>query len=108
MFAYHSACRWPVMHRLIRNFSESLQNIVIFKLRSTLTLLGVLVGTAAVVALVSSGQMATRHALAQFKTLGTDLFAVTIQTVNPKKALEKNLDQVRLTLPQVRQIQAQN
>jgi len=62
------------------NIKISLANILTSKLRSALTLLGVLVGTASVVALVSSGQLATEHALAQFKTLGTDLLAVSIQT----------------------------
>lgn len=61
--------------RLIR---EAFANLFAAKLRSILTLLGVLIGTASVVALVSSGQLATQHALAQFKTLGTDLLAVSI------------------------------
>lgn len=59
---------------------ESLRNLWLYKLRSVLTLLGVLIGTAAVVALTSSGQAATEQALAQFKTLGTDLLAITVQT----------------------------
>jgi putative ABC transport system permease protein len=59
---------------------ESLANLVTSKLRSALTLLGVLVGTASVVALLTSGELATNHALEQFKTLGTDLLAVSIDT----------------------------
>lgn len=59
---------------------ESFVNLFTAKLRSALTLLGVLIGTASVVALVSSGELATQHALAQFKTLGTDLLAVSINT----------------------------
>lgn len=59
---------------------EALSNLWVSKLRSILTLLGILIGTASVVALVSSGQLATQHALAQFKTLGTDLLAVTINS----------------------------
>lgn len=57
---------------------EAFGNLLTSKLRSILTLLGVLIGTASVVALVSSGELATQHALAQFKTLGTDLLAVSI------------------------------
>ncbi|HVV67498.1 MAG TPA: ABC transporter permease [Gammaproteobacteria bacterium] len=64
---------------LKRHLFESVQNLWLYKLRSLLTILGVLVGTASVVALVSSGQLATRHALDQFKNLGTDLFAVTLE-----------------------------
>ena len=47
-------------------------------MRSFLAVLGVLVGTASVVALVSSGELATEHALAQFKALGTNLLAVSL------------------------------
>jgi putative ABC transport system permease protein len=68
---------------------ESLSNLLSAKLRSFLAILGVLVGTASVVALVSGGQLATEHALAQFKELGTDLLAVTLQDMSreqPKDA----------------------
>lgn len=57
---------------------ESFYNIFNAKLRSFLTLLGILVGTASVVALISSGELATQAALAQFKNLGTDLLAISI------------------------------
>ena len=65
--------------QLTSHVKNSLINLVTSKLRSVLTMLGVLVGTASVVALVSSGQLATENALAQFKTLGTDLLSVSIQ-----------------------------
>ncbi len=64
---------------LQRHLMESIQNLWLYKMRSLLTLLGVLVGTASVVALVSSGELATQHALLQFKSLGTDLYAVSLQ-----------------------------
>lgn len=57
---------------------EALNNLLAAKLRSFLALLGVLVGTASVVAMVSCGQLATRQALKQFETLGTDLLAVSL------------------------------
>ena len=57
---------------------EALANLLSSKLRSLLAVLGVLVGTASVVALVSGGQIATENALAQFKALGTDLLSVSI------------------------------
>lgn len=57
---------------------ESLSNLLSAKLRSFLAILGILVGTASVVALIGSGQMATDHALAQFKTLGTNLLSLSI------------------------------
>lgn len=62
------------------HIKEGLLNLYHAKLRSILALLGVLVGTASVVAMVLGGQIATNEALRQFKTLGTDLLAVSIVT----------------------------
>ena len=60
------------------NALQALNNLVNAKLRSFLAVLGILVGTAAVVALVLLGQIATQKALAQFKSLGTDLLSFTL------------------------------
>lgn len=59
---------------------EALANLLGSKLRSILAILGILVGTGAVVALITSSELATNHALAQFKTLGTNLLAVSISS----------------------------
>jgi putative ABC transport system permease protein len=67
------------MHYL-EHAKEGLRNLYDAKLRSLLALLGVLVGTASVVAMVLGGQLATNEALKQFKSLGTDLLAVSINT----------------------------
>lgn len=58
--------------------SVAVRNLATSKLRTVLAMLGILVGTASVVAMVSSGELATLQALAQFKALGTDLLAVNI------------------------------
>lgn len=57
---------------------QAFVNLMAAKLRSFLAVLGILVGTAAVVALVSSGYLATEKALEQFRALGTDLLAITV------------------------------
>jgi putative ABC transport system permease protein len=57
---------------------HALVNLTAAKLRSFLAILGILVGTAAVVALISCSQLATEKALAQFKALGTDLLAISV------------------------------
>jgi len=62
----------------INHCQQALVNLTSAKLRSFLAVLGVLVGTAAVVALISCGQLATEKALEQFKSLGTDLLAVSV------------------------------
>jgi len=64
-----------------------------------LALLGILVGTASVVALVSSSQLATQHALEQFTNLGTNLFAISLSP-NGAENKERSLD-----LKQLRDLQ---
>ena len=66
------------MSGLSRYIKEALSNFRTSKLRSFLAILGILVGTGSVVALISSSLLATEHALAQFKTLGTNLIAMSI------------------------------
>ncbi|PJD96636.1 MAG: ABC transporter permease [Legionella sp.] len=65
---------------------QALVNLTAAKLRSFLAVLGILVGTAAVVALISCGQLATEKALEQFKALGTDLLAIAIYQKESDKA----------------------
>lgn len=64
--------------KYIEHAKEGMINLYFSKLRSILALLGVLVGTASVVAMVLGGELATNEALRQFKSLGTDLLAVSI------------------------------
>lgn len=74
----------------IQHYQQALLNLTASKLRSCLAMLGILVGTAAVVALMSCGRLATEKALAQFKTLGTDLLSVSAyQSNNPNQKGER-------------------
>jgi putative ABC transport system permease protein len=66
--------------KIIEHAKEGLRNLYHSRLRSILALLGVLVGTASVVAMVLGGELATNEALRQFKSLGTDLLAVSVNT----------------------------
>ncbi len=75
---------------------QALVNLMAAKLRSFLAVLGILVGTAAVVALISSGQLATEKALAQFKSLGTDLLAVSLYQKTSPTALVGSRESISL------------
>lgn len=66
--------------KLSLHIQEALANLKAGKLRSFLAVLGILVGTGSVVALVSGGQLATRQALSQFAQLGTDLLSVSLSS----------------------------
>lgn len=63
---------------LLEHFSQAMANLYYSKLRSFLAVLGIMVGTGSVVALVTSGELATRKALEQFKSLGTNLLAISV------------------------------
>lgn len=78
---------------------ESLFNLFSAKLRSVLAILGVLVGTAAVVALMASSRLATDHALAQFKSLGTNLLTMNIHDLHPSRT--ESDEQNALSLDQI-------
>lgn len=69
--------QWYPM-KLIKHAQEGLANLYYARMRSLLALLGVLVGTASVVAMVLGGELATNEALKEFKSLGTDLLAASI------------------------------
>src|ERR1700722_941671 len=81
--------------KYIEHAKEGLFNLYFSKLRSILALLGVLVGTASVVAMVLGGELATNEALKQFKSLGTDLLAISINgtadTMRSGTGREENL-----------------
>lgn len=80
---------------------QAFVNLTSAKLRSFLAVLGILVGTAAVVALISCGQLATEKALEQFKSLGTDLLAVSVYQ---KEASKSHADEDSLSADQWQQL----
>lgn len=89
---------------LAAHIREALINLFAAKLRSLLAILGILVGTGSVVALISSSQLATDHALAQFKKLGTNLLAVMLNSTAPQASTGQARN---LTLADMPAIQAE-
>ena len=80
----------------LTHLRQSIANLLSSKLRSFLAILGVLVGTGSVVALISSSQLATAHALDQFKSLGTNLLSMSVQ--QPPSSANSNANQEKLRL----------
>ncbi len=72
--------------KIINHAHHALVNLSAAKMRTFLALLGIWVGTAAVVALMNFGQIATEKALEQFKALGTDLLAISLYQKIPDNA----------------------
>lgn len=87
---------------LSMHLRSALANLTASKLRSLLSILGILVGTASVVALISIGQLATEKALQEFKSLGTDLFAVSFF---PEKPASQRTQMDTMDLPTALAIQ---
>jgi putative ABC transport system permease protein len=85
--------------KFIEHAKEGLSNLYFSKLRSVLALLGVLVGTASVVAMVLGGELATNEALRQFKSLGTDLLAASINASSDENEAAAGKSE-HLSLPQ--------
>lgn len=87
---------------LFIHFQQALVNLAAAKLRSFLAVLGILVGTAAVVALLHCGRLATEKALEQFKALGTDLLAVSVY--QKMRTQSNSADENQLSLARWRQM----
>jgi len=81
--------------RFSSRLREAAGNLVARPLRSFLALLGILVGTASVLAIVSGGELATEQALQQFEQLGTNLVSVVISY--DYAAPGKNVDYLELS-----------
>lgn len=81
----------------VHHAKEGLRNLLYAKLRSALALLGILVGSASVVAMVLGGELATNEALKQFKSLGTDLLAMTINEPAEDNFASDKLNHLTLT-----------
>ena len=63
--------------KLLDSFRSALQSIVVNKLRSSLTMLGVIIGVAAVIAMVAVGNGAAVQVQSTVLTLGSNLVTVT-------------------------------
>lgn len=72
--------------KLTSHAKVAINNLRYSLLRTILAVVGITVGTAAVVALMSSGKLATEAALEQFKKLGTQLMTINF---NPQDFMEK-------------------
>jgi putative ABC transport system permease protein len=63
--------------RIVRNILSGIENLLLHKLRSSLTMLGVVFGVGSVVAMLSVGEGASKEALAQIRKLGSNNIIVS-------------------------------
>ena len=92
-------------------FIEAIGNLRSTGQRSLLALLGIVVGSASVIAMINIGRMVEEESLSQFRALGTDMIAITIQswgqdqpvlTMSEYQAFKAEMDVFRVVAPIIR------
>lgn len=78
-------------------------NLFRAKMRTVLAMMGIIVGTASVVALLSSGKLATETALNQFRSLGINLVSVSMyfSQQNTRKIKQADLKELPTQVPEI-------
>lgn len=64
---------------LMQILREALGNLLAAKQRTALSLIGMVIGTASVIAMINVGEMVRQQALEQFRAMGPDLVRIDIQ-----------------------------
>ena len=94
--------------KLFDSFRSALQSIIVNKLRSALTMLGVIIGVASVIAMVAVGNGASQTVQQQVLSLGSNLVTVTPGNQNSDSGLRgAGVQSQNLTLDDMNAIQAQ-
>jgi putative ABC transport system permease protein len=94
---------------LVETFRTALESIASNRMRAALTMLGVIIGTAAVVLLLALGEGVTNYFNAQFATFGSNQITVSPDnsvagarlTNNDVKALRESVQGIKRVVPQV-------
>jgi len=93
--------------RLVDSFHEGLRSIAVNKLRSTLTMLGVIIGVAAVIAMVAVGNGASQQVQDTILSLGSNLITVTPQAATQDTLRGAGQQSQSLTLDDMKALQDQ-
>jgi putative ABC transport system permease protein len=93
--------------KLYDSFRSALQSLVVNKLRSALTMLGVIIGVAAVIAMVSVGNGASQSVQNTILSLGSNLVTVSPQFGTDNGLKGAGAQAQNLTLDDTRSIQSQ-
>jgi putative ABC transport system permease protein len=97
------------------NFKMAGKTLVANKLRSGLTMLGIIIGNASVIAMVGVGQGAQKYAASQFQSLGTDIIFILPGTDNarrntispPNRLVLADAEAIAAQVPSVREVAPQ-
>jgi len=89
------------------SFRSALQSLVVNKLRSALTMLGVIIGVASVIAMVAVGNGASQQVQNTILSLGSNLITVSPANLSDQGLRGAGAQSQNLTLEDMRAIQAQ-
>ena len=93
--------------KLYDSFRSALQSLVVNKLRSALTMLGVIIGVASVIAMVAVGNGASQQVQNTILSLGSNLITVSPANQSDQGLRGAGAQAQNLTLDDMRSIQAQ-
>ena len=93
--------------KLYDSFRSALQSLVVNKLRSALTMLGVIIGVASVIAMVAVGNGASQQVQNTILSLGSNLITVSPANLSDQGLRGAGAQSQNLTLEDMRAIQAQ-
>ena len=93
--------------KLYDSFRSALQSLVVNKLRSALTMLGVIIGVASVIAMVAVGNGASQQVQNTILSLGSNLITVSPSNLSDQGLKGAGAQAQNLTLDDMRSLQAQ-
>jgi putative ABC transport system permease protein len=93
--------------KIYDSFRSALQSLVVNKLRSALTMLGVIIGVASVIAMVAVGNGASQQVQSTILSLGSNLITVSPANQSDQGLKGAGAQAQNLTLDDMRSIQAQ-
>ena len=77
--------------RFIRNIWLGIENLLLHKLRSFLTMLGVVFGVGSVVAMLAVGEGASKEALSQIQKLGSNNIIISLLSLSKKNPAVRSI-----------------
>ena len=93
--------------KIYDSFRSALQSLVVNKLRSALTMLGVIIGVASVIAMVAVGNGASQQVQSTILSLGSNLITVSPANQSDQGLKGAGAQAQNLTLDDMHAIQAQ-
>ncbi|MEG1798427.1 MAG: ABC transporter permease, partial [Clostridium sp.] len=90
---------------LMENFKMALDSIIANKMRSFLTMLGIIIGISSVIAIVSLGEGGQKTITSEFEKIGSSSITISVKTANASSGdyiTQEDVNQIKERLPMVK------